>query len=60
MLVVASYKVAEQISKSLDEFPYSPPKVPEIWNYMVYLNGPTSIASFQVSASTKCLLLSGP
>ncbi|KAH8759047.1 cytochrome P450 [Diaporthe sp. PMI_573] len=47
MLVVASYKVAEQISKSLDEFPYSPPKVPEIWNYMVYLNGPTSIASFQ-------------
>lgn len=50
MLVVASYKVAEQIARSSDRFPYSPPKVPEIWNHMVHLAGPTSIASSQVSA----------
>lgn len=49
MLIVASYKVAEQISRSSDHFPNSPPKVPEIWNHMVHLAGPTSIASSQVS-----------
>ncbi|KAK2615795.1 hypothetical protein N8I77_002522 [Diaporthe amygdali] len=45
MLVVASYKIAEQIAKPSDGFPHSPPKVPEIWNHMVHLSGPTSIAS---------------
>ncbi|KAK7699110.1 hypothetical protein SLS64_011887 [Diaporthe eres] len=45
MLVVASYKVAEQVARSTDRFPYSPPKVREIWEHMVHLAGPTSIAS---------------
>ncbi|POS74875.1 cytochrome P450 52A11 [Diaporthe helianthi] len=47
MLVVASYKVAEQIARSSDRFPYSPPKTPEIWTHMVHLTGPKSIASSQ-------------
>lgn len=49
MLVVGSYEVAEQIAKASTRFPYSPPKVPEIWNHMIHLSGPTSIMSSGVS-----------
>lgn len=49
LLVVASYKVAEQVARSSDRFPYSPPKNPEIWSHMEHLTGPTSIASSKVS-----------
>ncbi|KAM7184581.1 cytochrome P450 52A11 [Rhypophila sp. PSN 637] len=45
MLVVANYEVAEQIARSSDRFPYSPPKVPEIWKHLEYLTGPKSIIS---------------
>ena len=45
LLIVGSYQVAEQISRSSDQFPYAPPKVVEIWKPMEYLTGPKSIIS---------------
>ncbi|KAI0003480.1 cytochrome P450 [Xylariaceae sp. FL0662B] len=43
MVLVRSHEVAEQISKSSKVFPYSPPKMPEVYGHMVHVNGPTSI-----------------
>ncbi|KAH8901259.1 cytochrome P450 [Thozetella sp. PMI_491] len=45
MVVVGSHTVAEQIVKPTARFPYSPPKVPEIWRQILHLTGPTSIIS---------------
>ncbi|KAK3316871.1 cytochrome P450 [Apodospora peruviana] len=45
MVVVSNYEVAEQIVRTSDRFPYSPPKVPEIWKQLEHLAGPKSIIS---------------
>ncbi|KAG8406025.1 hypothetical protein J3458_021368 [Metarhizium acridum] len=45
MLVIGSYDVAEQIVKPSHRWPYTPPKVPEIWKRLEYLTGPRSIIS---------------
>ncbi|KAG8158186.1 hypothetical protein KVR01_011947 [Diaporthe batatas] len=45
IVIVASHMVAEQIAKSSDRFPYSPPKNAEAWSHMEHLTGPTSIVS---------------
>ena len=45
MVVVGSYEIAEQMSKASDRWPYTPPKVPEIWKNLEYITGPRSIIS---------------
>ncbi|RWA13335.1 hypothetical protein EKO27_g1792 [Xylaria grammica] len=43
MVVVRSHEVAEQIAKTYKQFPYSLPKMPQAFDHMVHVTGPTSI-----------------
>ncbi|KAJ8122726.1 hypothetical protein ONZ43_g1147 [Nemania bipapillata] len=43
MAIVRSHEVAEQVSKAYKQFPYSLPKMPEVYGHMVHVTGPTSI-----------------
>lgn len=48
MVVVANYDIAEQITKSTDIFPTSPPKSTLSMTRLRYLTGPTSILAKHV------------
>lgn len=54
MLDVASYKVAEQIARIVRPFPYSPPKVPEVWNHMLV---PSHRANIYHIFTSECLIV---
>ncbi|KAI1394798.1 cytochrome P450 [Hypoxylon fuscum] len=43
MVIVRSHHVAEQISKPSKLYPYSLPKMPQVYGHMVHVTGPTSI-----------------
>ncbi|KAI0437132.1 cytochrome P450 [Xylaria telfairii] len=43
MVIVRSHEIAEQISKTYKQFPYSLPKKPEAYDHIIHLTGPTSI-----------------
>ncbi|KAI3328552.1 cytochrome P450 [Ustulina deusta] len=43
MAIVRSHEVAEQVSKAYKQFPYSLPKMPQVYGHMVHVTGPTSI-----------------
>ncbi|KAI0024607.1 cytochrome P450 [Xylariomycetidae sp. FL0641] len=43
MVVVRSHEVAEQISRASRQFPHSLPKMPEVFNHMIHVTGPTAI-----------------
>ncbi|KAI8628838.1 hypothetical protein F5Y19DRAFT_435061 [Xylariaceae sp. FL1651] len=43
MVIVRSHELAEQISKTYKQFPCSFPKAPQVYGYMVYVIGLTSI-----------------
>lgn len=45
MLIIGSYEAAEQLVKTSDRWPYTPPKAPEVWKHLEYLTGPKSIIS---------------
>lgn len=45
MLFIGSYEVAEQIVRTTDRWPYTPPKVTEVWKQLEHLTGPRSIIS---------------
>ncbi|KAI1410686.1 cytochrome P450 [Hypoxylon sp. FL1857] len=47
MVVIRSHEIAEQISKPSKAFPYSLPKMPEVYGHMVHVTGPTSILAAQ-------------
>lgn len=48
MVIVRSHEVAEQVSKAYKQFPYSLPKIPEAYDHIVHLTGPTSIIASEV------------
>ncbi|KAI0540097.1 cytochrome P450 [Xylaria digitata] len=43
MAIVRSHEVAEQVSKAYKQFPYNLPKMPQVYDHMVHVTGPTSI-----------------
>ncbi|KAI1741307.1 cytochrome P450 [Xylaria scruposa] len=43
MVVVRSHEVAEQVSKTYKQFPYSLPKMPQIHDILAHVTGPTTI-----------------
>ncbi|KAI1825848.1 cytochrome P450 [Xylaria intraflava] len=43
IVVIRSHDVAEQVSRGSKQFPYSLPKMPEAFDHMVHVTGPTSI-----------------
>ncbi|KAJ2990768.1 hypothetical protein NUW58_g2791 [Xylaria curta] len=43
MAIVRSHEVAEQASKAYKQFPYSLPKMPQVYDHMAHVTGPTSI-----------------
>jgi cytochrome P450 len=48
MVIVGSHEIAEQISKASKLFPYSIPKMPQGYDHMVHIIGPTSILASDV------------
>ncbi|KAK7743719.1 hypothetical protein SLS62_010498 [Diatrype stigma] len=45
MLIIGSYEAAEQLVKTSDRWPYTPPKAADVWKQLEYLTGPKSIIS---------------
>ncbi len=61
MAIVRSHEVAEQVSKAYKQFPYSLPKMPQVYGHMVHVTGPTSILGADVCRSSMyCVPLRPP